>query len=623
MLRFGGLLVLVVFMVFSLVSAQSVSAANIDNCSLLDTAGETYVLTQDILDSPNTTCMNITADNVTLDCNGSKIDGVYSSNTLGVHAENRENVTVKNCNITDWWFGVHLNLTCNSTVFSNNFTHNDHGFDINNSVYNNISDNFLESVTYGIYASNSTNNSIGNNFIRNGTVGIGFYSYSNTNMLFGNFLESFDDYAVYLYQSRINFFRDSRINTTAKNVYHYSSGDTVFLNVSLDKTEIQVGAGAVHMKWYLDVGVLSKGGLPLDQANMTGKDKYNVTVFSELTNTSGYIERQNVTEFHQNFSGKFFYNNYTINATKPGYVPNQTLVEVTTNMLFTVYLSEIIPPSVQAKTYTLGLEEKYIFRPGKLVRIRAEVACTNGREYIINSTVLIRNNLGSVIVNNELMTNISEITNGYLYEYNYTLPSNAEGLWFINVTATDSFGWKGSDSFKIAITPPTIQVKLVLNSTSDSIYIPGTGERTFSGLTTNEYSNPDHYYIASYSNDVLKSVVFSYMSPLSIFTEKGSNTYGIGTNQRFSNSMVFLVFSRGDWRNVNNRISSIENGEFLSNPKPSFSYGLGDLYPLKIVLGYENIDLNRTLKTGRGLNRLVIEKKGMVGDKINLEIKRS
>ncbi|MEE9323512.1 MAG: LamG domain-containing protein, partial [Candidatus Aenigmarchaeota archaeon] len=209
---------------------------------------------------------------------------------------------------------------------------------------------------------------------------------------------------------------------------------------------------------------------------------------------------------------------------------NQSYLIVTNQTDYVSFGGEQTPTvSVQVKTYTLGLVEKDIFKPNDIVRIRAWVACSLGREYLSNSTVLIKNNLGSTVVNKELMTNISEITKGYIYEYNYTIPSDAESLWSIKVTAADSFGRENYDSKKIAIIPLTFQVKVVLNSTSDKIYIPGTGERTFSGLTTTEYSTPDHYYIASYSNDVLKSVVSSYMIPLSIFTEKGSGIYGIGT----------------------------------------------------------------------------------------------
>ncbi|NIO23326.1 MAG: hypothetical protein GTN38_04865 [Candidatus Aenigmarchaeota archaeon] len=66
----------------------------------------------------------------------------------------------------------------------------------------------------------------------------------------------------------------------------------------------------------------------------------------------------------------------------------------------------------------------------------------------------------------------------------------------------------------------------------------------------------------------------------------------------------------------------IEKGEFLSHISPTFSYGLGNKYPLKIMLSYDNIDINDTLSVGRGYGRISIENKGVVGSKVNLGIER-
>lgn len=622
MRRVGKFLVFVAFVAVFFGSSQNVSAINIDNCSVLDTQGETYILTQDIINSPNTTCMNVTADDVTLDCNNSRIDGVYSASTYGVYWKGNDNVTVRNCNITDWGDGINMNLSFYSTVFKNNLSGNSDGVEMTNSWNANVSNNFIDNVNNGIYLSNSSWNSIGYNNIRGNGQGISLHSVSNNSKIFRNVLEYLSGEAIYSLQSYGNMFMDSVINSSNTNIFHQSSTDTTFLNVSLDSTKITLIAGTVYVKWYVDVRVVGDGGSPLNQANVTGKDKDNVMAFSELTNSSGYIERQNVTEFHHNFTGQFSHNSYSINTTKSGYFPNYTYLEVTGNKALNIYISEVGPPVVDLKTYDLGLAEKDMFKPGNTVRIRASVTYGYGKEYLSNATVLIKNNLGSTVVNNALMTNTTGITNGYIYEYNYTLPDNADGLWSINVTATTYPGTKGHDYKKIAVVMLTLQVKLILNSTSDTIYIPGTGERSFAGLTTNEYSTPDHYYIASYSNNVLKSTVFSYMSPISVFTEKGSSIYGIGTSQMFSNSIVFVVFSQGNWRNVNNRISSIESGEFLTSSKPSFGFGLGGKYPLKLILEYDNININKTLTLGRGYNKIVIEKTGVSQGQANIDIGR-
>ena len=757
-------------MIFLLVGAGSASAAtNIDNCSVLSTAGETYVLTQDIINSPNTTCISFTADNATLDCAGRRVDGVYSSSSYGIRSDNRNNVTIKNCNASDWWFGVYIYNTGNSLVYNttsvsnnrgvyimmgsgNNVSNctlkNNHrnGVEIVSSSYSNVVElsdisyndyngiyvdlgaynNFTQLNMYynnvtGINFSSTNNNTIFNctvysnvkygmsfyssneNIIQNTTFRLnnlsgvylyqssarnrfygvnsslndyhGFYVYSSSSNSFydtsankndrnGMYLESSSNNSVYncnlngnliygaifqlsdnnnftgckavendqgirVYDANNNYFTDfNATNSTTNDVYATSTSQTnnYLSNVSFADASVYVGSSAIiWIRWHLDVGVLNEtGGTAIENANVTILNSFGSILFNGLTNSSGQLARRTLTEYNQTSSGKNYYSNYTINTTRPGFVSNSTSVNLTVNVYLALYLEEIGAPRVEMKTYDLGLSEKESFKPGRIVRIRAFVNTSLGRSYLSNATVIITNNLGSTMVDNALMINVSEIENGYVYEYNYTIPSNADGLWPINITAADAYDIKGYAWKKIAIYALTIQVKLVLNSTSDAIYVPypALGEITFSQLTTGKYYTPEHYYIASYSGDALKAVVSSSSNPLSIITEKGSNIFSIGTEQRFANSMVFVVFSKGSWTTVNNRLGLIEKGEFLTYPEPSFGFGLGTKSRLKTVLQYQNINLNRTLGVGRGYNTLSIENLGRSGGTSNIRVQR-
>lgn len=761
-----GVLVVFIIVLFSLLNARPVFSVNIDNCSVMDTQGETYNLTQDIPNSANSTCMDIAADDVILDCNGYEIDGVDGGSSYGVRIVNYDNVTIRNCEISDWAYGIDMSGSTDSRIYNNFITSNDRGMNVvsssnnnnftnntvffntnygvaivsssnNNFSYGNVSNNtnhgfYLSSadgnrieyaavgfneqdgfnldtsdgnVIYennitsnkarGFYAASSSGNRIeGGNVKSNGNTGIrlyestdnnvsgvnsslntndgiylesssngnrvenviisdntgngiyvgsssssvitGFESYSNYNGLImsygsgnnltGGSIHSNDNYGVSMSYSNNNYIVDTSVSASGDyEVYATDTGSSqnYFINTTFDKSDVSIGGSTtIWVRWYLYVQVRNTDENPLGGAGVNITDTYESSWFSNQTNSSGYIPKQTLSEYNQTSVGKNYYTNYTVNASMKGYHKNSTEVNLTGSLFFTVYLSTIPPPAVEVKTYDLGLSETTLFKPDMIVRVRAQVTSWSGRGYLENATIDITDNTKSLVKDNELMVNISEITNGYLYEYNYTLPPDASGLWTINVTAVDEGFREGFDTIKIAVSLLSLQVKLVLNSTSDSIYIPGTGERTFSGLTTSKYLTPQHYYIASYSGDALKSVVFSWMNPVSIFTEKGSNTYGIGTNQRFPNSMVFLVFSRGNWRQINNRIGMVKRGEFLSQISPSFSYGMGDKYPLKIVLSYNNIDINDTLSVGRGYSRVSIENKGAVGNKINLGVER-
>lgn len=88
-------------------------------CRNLDVAGATYTLTNDITNDGNTTCINITASNIILECDGYTIDGVDGASTSGIHLETDVgNITIQNAVITDW--GVGYNETKEGSGVSGN-----------------------------------------------------------------------------------------------------------------------------------------------------------------------------------------------------------------------------------------------------------------------------------------------------------------------------------------------------------------------------------------------------------------------------------------------------------------------------------------------------------------------
>jgi parallel beta-helix repeat protein len=620
--RGGKLVCFAILVAVLLAGAGRAAAVDITGCAVLNSANGFYNLTQDVLNSANTTCISVGADNVTLDCGGKAIDGLGGSNTHGIFVSAVKNFTARNCVVSDWDHVIFLNNVSGSAVYGGNLTGNN-GIEMYNSWRNNISGNVVGALSYGIYMSNSSFNSLYGNRIGNGTVGIAFFSVSSNNTVSGGQVRNPSSFAFYIYQSYDNFFRDVYVDCTGTNVYHFSSSQTNFLNVTLDESKISIDAGRVYFKWYLDARAVAQDGSPLSGANVTIRDSAGNSLYSGLTDSSGYAQRQNLTEFFQNFTGKYYFYDYVINASVLGYLSNQTSVNVTESKTVLI-TTPLPPPSVEVKTYDNGLVESDKFTPGRTARIRAIVTFSLGRALINYSTITIRNSAGSPVVTSERMENISEIANGYIYEYNYTIPSGAQGLWSVEVVPYVASSPMGFASKKIAVVSLTLQVKLVLNSTSDSVYVPYSGgiEIPFSSIATQSYPGPAHYYLASYQSGVLKALVSSDGSPLSIFTEKGSAEYGMGIEQRFSNSMVLLVFSRGDWRTIENRMTLVENGEFTGYPEPTFGFGLGNRFPLKVALQYGYVDLNKSSVIYRGLNNLIIEKISSNGNRVVLQIGR-
>ena len=79
---------------FKIISAEK-------NCLDVTSSG-TYYLGADISNSPRNVCINISSDNVVLDCNNHLIDGIDADNTYGIYTNKHNNITIKNCVITDW-----------------------------------------------------------------------------------------------------------------------------------------------------------------------------------------------------------------------------------------------------------------------------------------------------------------------------------------------------------------------------------------------------------------------------------------------------------------------------------------------------------------------------------------
>ena len=100
--------ILLFLLSFFLLFSSFVKAEYISNCSILD-QGTTYYLTQDITNASLYTCIDITANNVVLDCQNHLIHGVGSG--IGIRLVRRNvqltYVTIKNCVVSNWSWGIY------------------------------------------------------------------------------------------------------------------------------------------------------------------------------------------------------------------------------------------------------------------------------------------------------------------------------------------------------------------------------------------------------------------------------------------------------------------------------------------------------------------------------------
>jgi parallel beta-helix repeat protein len=85
--------------------------------------------------------LNIANDNVIVDCNNSFLVG--GGINYGILLNNRHNVIIQNCSISNYEVGIYLEDTNSSVIKDNRLTKNKFGIALFNSFNNDVRDNFL------------------------------------------------------------------------------------------------------------------------------------------------------------------------------------------------------------------------------------------------------------------------------------------------------------------------------------------------------------------------------------------------------------------------------------------------------------------------------------------------
>ncbi len=165
----------------------------------------------------------IAVDDIILDCNNNVIYG--DGTGAGININGKENIIIKNCNVTGFYYGVEILHSENIQINSSNYIYNNDFYAIyqfnstNTKVINNeltndnngiysisstgtiIKDNVinLQKKFYGIYSFNSPNNLIENNTMYDNYHGIYLVNSDNTNVT-GNNISASDVYSLFIHK---------------------------------------------------------------------------------------------------------------------------------------------------------------------------------------------------------------------------------------------------------------------------------------------------------------------------------------------------------------------------------------------------------------------------------------
>ena len=344
-----------------------------------------------------------------------------------------------------------------------------------------------------------------------------------------------------------------------------------------------------NLTWYLDTG---SGFVPwtTDDQNYSEIDTY--TLYN--TTSQGDIEAADTVKSQQW--------KCSLSVTD-GFYSSSRNSSITTIMNSPLLVHEI-------RTF-LGNAETTEFETGEIVTTKVNVTDEDGRTDIDTVLIAMKDPDNIWIVDNESMTNTSQITDGYQYEYDKFLSaSSTTGVWTINITANDTTNNIDTNSTTIIVfaRKATVQFILTINDTESYVFIPGVGRVQVNDMVPAEYADPPHWYLSSELDNILRALVFQEREPISLIVNKTGFTHLLEINQEAANSKVYLVFTEGGQEDIENRIDIIESGDFLNQLTPTFGFGLGEKLPVKLVLGYDDIDVTSGFTVlQRGSHELVLE----------------
>lgn len=185
-MRNSKLLILLAVTVMFLPFSASAYCGQGGECGCGDTVPNDTVLNSSI-DACRGQGLEINSDDVTLNCQGHRITGA-TNRSSGIVAEDVDNVTVRNCKVSDYYSGIQLDNVSNPILVDNSANSNyATGIELLNVTGGLFSGNEFSDNWDGIYLEDSTGNKIINNSAhRNKIDGVHLFYGSTGNKVYGN-----------------------------------------------------------------------------------------------------------------------------------------------------------------------------------------------------------------------------------------------------------------------------------------------------------------------------------------------------------------------------------------------------------------------------------------------------
>jgi len=410
----------------------------ITGCTDITSPGK-YFLENDIINTTQSSCINISVSDVILDCQKHLIDadtGAIRVNGIYIYNSSAtlNNITIKNCNLTDWGSaGIEIenanktnfvNLTINvidsairATKLNNSYFSNiniqggtSYGIYLYNSSYNSLTDITVIDEFAGLFIGYGGYNNVSNSSFSSNTNGI--YLGATNNNIFDNINSSSNGKGFLLYNNaNSNTIKNSIINNNSYGVYLYSSSSNRIYNNLFNNTNNTYFSGTIYSNYW---NTTRQTGIRIIYSNY-----FNEIGGNYWTNSTGNGYSDTCAD--SDLDG-FCDDPYTLETNNVDYLP------LTRPLKISVVLSS--PPN---NTVTTDTTPDFNFT-------------VTGTESTYNCTLYLNNTvhgINSSTLNNTLTT----ITPSTISDGTYN--------WYINCSARGATNQSEKRTITIDTTPPT------------------------------------------------------------------------------------------------------------------------------------------------------------------------
>ena len=313
-------------------------------------------------------CINFTVKNCTLSNN---LAGVYSYNSKGIIKENE---------ISDSSYNIY-SINGEGVIKANKLlrgTYSIYTYRLPPLIENN---EIIESYR-GIYTYQS------NPIIRNNTMSvtnIGILTYYKTlgdlkSPIIENNTINSGGHGIYFLENA-PLVLNSSLNSISYDLYLRGKCYPTLINTTFDKNKVYFhdNPSILTVNWYLNVKTINEIGSPVEDANVTIKDKNKELIFEDNTDINGSIPTVICKEFEQTKNSKTFYTSHIVRAKKG--LGNQTIVNMNETKNLTVVLKTM--PELYVSNISFSNDKP---NQGKIIKINATVE-NNGEVNVTNVSV--------------------------------------------------------------------------------------------------------------------------------------------------------------------------------------------------------------------------------------------